>query len=59
MFRQPLLSTGYNIKGLPRLSRTKFAQPGLCATFGCLPGKIGDLAIPSEQKLDLLILVSN
>ena len=31
------------------LSRSKFAQPGLSN-----PGKIGDLAIPSERKLDLL-----
>jgi 4-amino-4-deoxy-L-arabinose transferase-like glycosyltransferase len=34
-----------------RLSRFKFAQPGLSN-----PGKIGDLAIPSEQKLNLLSL---
>jgi hypothetical protein len=28
------------------------------ATFGCLPGQNGDLAIPLEQKLDLLSLNS-
>jgi O-antigen ligase len=49
-FVRPRVSGG---SSLARLSGSKFAQPGLSN-----PGKIGDLAIPSEQKLDLLSLIN-